>query len=255
MLADMVNDGTGGQATPPVMKHLLSLHRDANAVLADSVAREPAMLGQLLQLDLDISVWENRIRDRPEAELLKNARKELALAIYAASSGLYRLGYDGIRLFLELSFAAVYFSANELQRRQWSSDRLDFSWSKALDRSEGVLSGSFVREFLLEAVDVAPTYSDLALKSYRRCSQFVHGKVAVTKNIPENLTFSGEVFLDWAVTGRDSATAALFLLLCRYGRELKIADDEELNSTIEHSFSQHAFVRSMLGLPVEEEIK
>ncbi|MEO3829099.1 hypothetical protein [Actinomadura sp. B10D3] len=235
------------------MRHLLNLHRDADTVLEESVAREPAILGQLLQLDLDIAVWEDRIAGRPEAELLKNARKELALAIYAASSGLYRLGYDGIRLFLELSFAAVYFSANELQRRQWISDRSDFSWSKALDQADGVLSSSFVREFLLDAVDVAPTYADLALKSYRRCSQFVHGKLAVTKSIPENLTFSREVFLDWAATGRDSATATLFLLLCRYGSELAIVDDSELSSTIEHSFAQHAFVRIILGLPVDRE--
>ncbi|WP_404958180.1 hypothetical protein [Streptomyces sp. 147326] len=234
----------------------IAVHFSNLAILgADVIERSMAecgpALGRILQLEADIGVWEARMVGRPEAAQISDARRELGFAAYAASSGLYRLAFSGIRTFLELSFAAVYFSAHELQRRQWVSDRKDFSWSQALDENSGVLSRSFMQEFLNEGVSEAGTYAGAAAKAYRHCSQFIHGKLAVTRSLPREISFSSEALEDWTSTASDSAQSVLFLLYGRYSAELLPGDDGSLGATLEHSFSHLKSVRSTLGLPVE----
>ncbi|MGW2669302.1 hypothetical protein ACWC5F_14660 [Streptomyces sp. NPDC001272] len=231
--------------------HFSNLATLGAGVIERSMKEGGPALGGILQLEADIGSWEARMTGRPEAAQISDARRELGFASYAASSGLYRLAFSGIRTFLELSFAAVYFSANELERRQWVSDRKDFSWSQALDENSGVLSRSFMQEFLNEGVLEAGPYAGAAAKAYRHCSQFIHGKLAVTQTLPRELTFSSEALRDWTSTATDAAQSVLFLLYGRYSAELLPGDDGSLAATLEHSFAHLRSVRSTLGLPVE----
>jgi hypothetical protein len=239
--------------TPSIVDHLLGLHEAASKAIDESVNNNRESLGRLLQLDIDIKKWELRLQDRPETAQLSAARRDLAFAIYAASSGAYSHAYSGLRLFLELSFASVYFSANELARRRWVSNRQDFSWSKALDQDEGILAPSFVQEFNVDASPEARIYAARAAKCYRECSQFLHGKITVTKVLPETLSYSEQVLRNWITVACDAAECTLFLLFCRYGTELLADDDGVLHATLEYSFSHLMIVRKTLGLPVDEE--
>ncbi|MET7462446.1 hypothetical protein [Nonomuraea sp. NPDC005501] len=245
----MINDDRANSSW--VARHLLDLNETCRKIILSSEANNLSHLGGVLRLDLDIGVWEERLKGRPETKQLGDARRELAFAIFAASTGLYRLAYAGLRVFLELSFAAVYFSANELHRRQWIGDRKDFSWTSALDMESGVLSKSFVREFTPEAVDDAAQYARVAAQCYRHCSQFVHGKDVTTGLLPQSLAYSSEIVTDWAVSGRHAAESVLYLLYCRYSAEIFDLEDTEVCNTLEHSFSHLRSIRSLLGLPVE----
>ncbi|WP_435233248.1 hypothetical protein [Micromonospora aurantiaca (nom. illeg.)] len=235
-----------------IESHLLGLHALARENITSAVEASGADLGRLLQLDLDILCWEQRLLPRPEVDQLTAARRELGFAIYAVGSGLYLHAYAGLRLFLELGFASVYFSANELYRRKWIADRKDFSWSKALDENDGVMAQSFIREFSETAAVDAPRFARDAATSYRHCSQFIHGKLAVTSSLPSALAFSSMVLSDWLAAATDSARSLLFLLYARYGDELLPHDsDGRLASTIEFWFGHLREVRKRLGLPIE----
>jgi len=239
--------------------HLLALHAQAGMVIRSSVVDHGGNLGQLLQLDLDIEAWERRLSGRPEVLQLASARRELGFAIYAVGTGLYVHAYAGLRLFLELSFASVYFSANELHRRRWVSDREDFSWTTALDERDGVLAASFVCEFSASAAADAEPQAKQAAASYRHCSQFIHGKLAVTDALPGTLSYSGPVLADWLSTAVESARAVLYLLYARYGDELlpndhdgKLADTtkEKLGYwTLDNSVDLHRRCSSTRWLP------
>ncbi|MFI6130261.1 hypothetical protein [Micromonospora sp. NPDC051141] len=235
-------------------QHLLDLHAQVEDNIKNATSANGSDLGRLLQLDLDIMAWEQCILNRPEAAQLTAARRELGFAIYAASGGLYLHAYAGLRVFLELSFASVYFSANELFRRRWVADRIDFSWSKALHEADGVLAQSFVREFNQDAAKDAPPFATSAANAYRHCSQFIHGKMAVTASLPGTMTFSSEVLTDWLKTAMEAARAVLFLLYARYGEELLQGETfHVLAPSIEASFGYLKEVRKRLGLPVEME--
>ena len=235
-----------------IEEHLLGLHAQVEDNIKSATNSSGSSLGRLLQLDLDILCWEQQLVSRPEVDQLTAARRELGFAIYAASGGFYLHAYAGLRLFLELSFASVYFSANELHRRRWVADRADFSWSKAFDENDGVMAVSFVREFSDTAAKDAQIFATNAAKGYRHCSQFIHGKLAVTRSLPDTLDFSLSVLSDWLDTAVNAATAVLFLLYARYGDELLPADASgRLASTVESSFGHLREVRKRLGLPIE----
>lgn len=237
---------------PVLATNLSNLHAAAADTVSQTVARQQAKLGSVLQLDLDILQWEKRLGGRPESKQIGEARKQLAFATYFASTGAYNAAYSSIRLFLELSFAAVYFSANELARRKWISDRYDFSWSQALDADNGVLSNSFVQEFNAEAALDAKQYATQAARCYRLCSQFIHGKAFITDQLPTTLTYSASIVEQWAETARHAAESVLYLFFCRYFGELSLNDDGRLAGTLEHSFGHLAMMRRTLGLPADE---
>jgi hypothetical protein len=235
-----------------IQSHLLKLHGAAREVLTESARDQGRGLGRLVVLDLDIGQWERALNHRPEFRQLRDARRELGFAIFAAASGLYRQAYAGLRAFLELSFASVYFSVNELHYRRWVANRQDFSWSKALDPAEGVLSDYFVREFNEAARERAPGYAEQAATCYRHCSEFIHGKLSVSKELPDTLLYSDDALADWLGTGARAAEATLYLLYSRYSAELIPSPDERLEQTLENSFSHLACIRKMRGLPLEK---
>lgn len=227
--------------------HLAALHTAATACSQTSVAEHRSALGVVHQLDDDIAQWLKRISG-PEADQLRSARRELALAEFCAASGLYRQAFGSLRLFLELSFAAVHFSVNEFERRRWNSDRTDFSWSRALDEDTGVLSKQFVAEFAPETQQDAAKYAVDAAATYRYCSQFVHGKAIVASSIPEALQYSPEAVTAWCNHASSSGSAVLFLLYVRYGSDLNAHSDSALSEILINRFGHLTSIRSLLEL-------
>lgn len=216
-------------------------------VLTETVQLNRSDLGAVHQIDLDISLWINHIRE-PAQEQLEAARKELAIGEYLAATGMYRQAFSCLRLFLELSFAAVHFSVNELERRRWISNRTDFSWSAALHSETGLLAAGFVREFSPTLVADAKEYSADAAECYRLCSEFAHGKVSFTASIPDAISYSDEVIKSWCKSAVKAGRAVLFLLYVRFGEGLTLKPSDEIQQTVIDYFGRHESVRTMLGL-------
>lgn len=240
-------NGRRGTLATQVEDHLERLSEAGQTCITRTMLEHRAGLGEVHLLDEDLGRWLDRIKG-PETEQLASARRELALAEYAAASGLYRQAFSSLRLFLELSFAAVHFSVNEFERRQWVSDRSDFSWSSALDADTGVLSKSFVVEFLPEARDVARDWATAAAASYRHCSQFVHGKAVVARTLPIGIEYKSEIVADWCARAKQAGEAVLFLLMVRYSVALRAAADDDLSEILTNRFGHLAPVRTLLDL-------
>jgi hypothetical protein len=219
-----------------------------------SVSERAAELGSVHALDTDLGLWAGWLPNDTALGVAR-AQRELAHAEHAAASGLYRQAFGSLRLFLELTFAAVYFSANELERRLWLSDQLDFSWSKALHEDTGVLSSTFVDAFTSGLSNAAKGYAVLAAQSYRYCSQFVHGKAAESWTLPDTVSYDARLLEAWCAHAQDAGNAALFALLVRHGDDLvrghAAARDAEaendLLDAIQARFARHEEVRKLIG--------
>jgi hypothetical protein len=233
--------------TNQIEEHLDRLRTASESCVEATLRDHQADLGEVHLVDEDASQWLAKISG-PEREQIMAARRELALAEYSIASGLYRQAFATLRLFLELSFAAVHFSVNEFERRQWLSDRTDFSWSTALDENNGVLSKGFVLEFFPGLADHAKTYAEAAASCYRYCSQFVHGKAAVAQGMPESLEYRGPVVIDWCHRAKQAGEAVLFLFLIRYGRDALAHEDDALSDLLSNRFGHLPPVRELLGL-------
>lgn len=233
--------------TTDLTQHLEALRAAAKACSDAAVDDHRGPLGAVHQLDDDLRVWIEQIRG-PEVEQLRAARRELALAEFCVASGLYRQAFASLRLFLELSFAAVHFSVHELERRRWNSDKSDFSWSKALDEQTGLLSTFFVDEFAPECRDDASIYATQAADTYRYCSQLVHGKARFSSTLPDSLDYSSEVVSNWCAHAKQCGTSVLFLLYIRYGVLLGADNHGVLSSILIERFGHLSSIRDSVGL-------
>lgn len=242
-----MNDSLGSAAPVDMHQYLQDLQTATSRCSESAVADHRGALGAVHQVDDDIRLWVGLISG-PEVDQLRAARRELALAEFCAASGLYRQAFASLRLFLELSFAAVHFSAHEFERRRWQSDKTDFSWSRALDEETGLLSKQFVDEFAPQCRGDASKYAGDAARTYRYCSQFIHGKAKVTESLPEALDYSSEAVSDWCNHASLCGTAVLFLLYIRYGADLSAHSDAALSEVLINRFGHLSSMRLSLGL-------
>jgi hypothetical protein len=226
--------------------HLTMLADASDQCRRSTLSSHQIQLGEVHQGDADFALWLNYL-EGPTIPMMTAARRELALAEYSAASGLYRQSFASLRLFLELNFAAVYFSVNELERRRWISDKLDFSWSNALNAETGILSDVFVSEFSPELITVAADHSRSAHACYRYCSQFIHGKHKDSERLPTTLEYSSDVLTEWCEKAKQATEVVLFMVYVRYG---DIADDsanDDLRTMLLLRFGHISQIRSRLG--------
>lgn len=226
--------------------HLTLLADASDKCRRSTLASHQIQLGEVHQGDADLALWLNYL-DGPTVPMMTAARRELALAEYSAASGLYRQSFASLRLFLELNFAAVYFSVNELERRRWISDKFDFSWSRALDAETGILSEMFVSEFAPELIATAADHGRVAHTCYRYCSQFIHGKHKDSERLPTILEYSSDAVTEWCGKAKQATEVVLFMFYVRYG---EIADDsanDDLRTMLLSRFGHISPIRSRLG--------
>lgn len=231
----------------PVGDRFRALGHAVESTVNLTVEKHRERLGALHQLDADLRSWD-ALADEETRGQLEIARRELALAEYCAAGGIYRQAYSSLRLFLELSFAAVHFSAHEFERRRWAADKADFSWSRALDPQAGVLSGAFVEMFSPTLASHSSRFATEVAVIYRDCSQFIHGKALATKTLPEKPEYSEAVFSDWFEKAKSSSEAVLFLLLVRYSDEIASHTESSHLDVLAHRFGHYREVRALIGL-------
>ncbi len=228
-------------------KALLDLHEDARGRLLRSAGEHGPGLGSVQQQEIDLGTWAAVLSERPEMELFNAGRRELGFALYSAAAGLYRQAYNGVRLFLEMSFATVNFSVHEWERLRWLSGEANFLWGEALDPHKGLLSPSFAQNFFPSAVPEVERYRKLASETYRHCSNYTHGRIGEKVPIPETISYSAEAMSDWCATAKRGTETVLYLVLCRYGRELLLQDDGRLTATLESSLNHLPFIRAAIA--------
>ena len=213
-------------AVPNLYRSLHSAGRQA----MDELAANETTRGQLVGVHasvLDFEPWLSVLVGRLEQHPLQTAVRELHAATLMASQALYRPAYMALRLFLELSLGAVYYSALELELRRWTAGARDVIWSEVSDKGSGVLSAAFAKAYAPQLEDSAEVVRILARTVYRTCSQFVHGNPGPTSLIPSDIVFSESTFSTFCERTDDAVRVVLFAMTVRYASSLE-ADELEL---------------------------
>ncbi|MET8860582.1 hypothetical protein [Streptomyces sp. NPDC004579] len=231
---------------------MLRLHESCMQHIKQATSIVEPEIHEILHLEGDISTWLGALDQQPEAKQLRSAHQDLGIALYSAMSGLYRQSFASLRSFLEVTTGAVYLSSLEFKRRQWVSGKLDLSWSSIVSNEEGIYSSSFLNEFCPEALpERTQAISDLK-KSYRRCSEYIHGNVSTSLLLPEEISYKDEVLREWLATAKTTLLSVLHCFLVRYYKDFHPPQRVTVEGSLEEHFSNFTSVRSLLGLPMEE---
>jgi hypothetical protein len=164
---------------------------------------------------LDFEAILKAIEDRPESELFRLASREYEFALYALAIGSNRHAHNSLRLFLELTLGAVYFSAYEIKLRHWLANSGDISWGAVTSSDDGIFSPSFISAFNSDFHEYSGQYSGIASAVYRECSEFVHGNLHTSSRI-ETIAYKKEFAQEWIDRAESARLVVLFAFACRY---------------------------------------
>lgn len=231
---------------------LSALHAASREHLEQFVNAEGQDWKSVLAMEADLAIWAEALRFFPESAQYRSAHRDLGLAFYAVSTGLYRQAFAGLRSFIEVAFGAVYFSASELERRQWVAGRRDLSWSAVKSMETGVYSPSYLLEFMPEAIQESVPIWQGMVSAYRRCSEYLHGNVATTELLPTTITYTPEPIMEWQTAARGALLAFHHSLFIRYYPDLRPELTAPLESVLEQHLVHLRSVRQALQMPVEE---
>ena len=158
------------------------------------------------------------VSERPEALLYNLALREYNYSLYAAASGSYRHAHIGLRMFLELFSAGVYFSAYEIKLRSWLGgyEGSDINWSALSNAETGIFSTSFLNAFHPTMASSAKQYRTIATTTYRECSEFVHGNIHTHDLSFLPLSYKKESIQAWIDRAEAAHLCAVFSFAGRY---------------------------------------
>lgn len=232
---------------------------DQSLILKDQLAKVHSFAD-------DILTWHEVLKHREESVILKNVASELQFAAFSLACGLYRQSFISLRIVLELSMATIFFSANELELREWQQGNYDIYWSKLVgskkvddeDQSDldqdnrGVLSKRWTKAFFPDLEKYVNEYYKLARTTYRKLSEFVHGNSYTWGQDNVQISFSQETFNIWFENFSNVSQTISFILCLRFMKTLDKDDLNKLQATLIDFFAHLPEIRNVIELAVEE---
>ncbi len=230
---------------------LAALHAATRTHLDQFVESEGDEWKAVLAMESDVSIWIDALQSFPESAQYRSAHRDLGLAFFALSTGLYRQAFAGLRSFIEVAFGALHLSTSELERRRWVAGRRDLSWSAIKSLESGIYSQTYLREFMPEAAPEAEPLLNGLVLAYRRSSEYLHGNVPTTDLLPTTIRYAAKPIEDWRVASRDALMAFHHSFFVRYYTDMPPSQKSPLESVLEQHLVHLRSVRQALQLPIE----
>ncbi len=228
--------------------HSASLDAMENLVGTASSRKQLIEIHAFIQ---DLDPWLSVLDARLELDPLKTAMREFHAAVLMATQALYRPAYMALRLFLELSLGTIYFSTLDFELRRWAAGERDVIWSEITHKSQGLLSPAFARVYAPPLKDTQSHFYEIAIRTYRECSQFVHGNPEPTSLLPTDIIFSESTFSSFFDSARSAARTVLYALILRYFSDLDDIQVEKIKPVVVDQFGDISAIRAFTS-PVPE---
>jgi len=227
-----------------------SLISSSEATLDQSLTRVDDLAKVHAFVD-DLLVWHTVVHTRVGATVIKYAAGEIQLASLSLTYGLYRQAFISLRLSLEISLSAIFFSTNELQFREWEQGKSDIYWSQLIDAtsetSNGVFSKRYAKAFFPELENIVVEYNNLAKGTYRDLSEFVHGNAYTWDMNTSNISFNKILFDRWMSNFVKVSKVISFGLTLRFLKALNASEADSLKAHLKEYLGTIPAIREVIG--------
>lgn len=212
-------------------------------------------LGRYHAFAKDLLIWSNILKiQRNEMKVLENVAYELQFSLFLVSSGLYRQAFASLRLVLELALSGILFSSDEFYFRKWKQGLADISWQKITAQDTGIFSKTWLKAF----GNVEPDEQDekdigeiaeLAKKTYRQLSGYVHGGSYTWETGQSHISFNQDEFTLWKSLAENNSRIINYSLLVRFSQDLSKENLQDLEECLVHTIDDIKITRVMLKRP------
>lgn len=226
--------GVSVSVTPtPISQMFLQAHeasaRALSATLAGDLMPKVSTCHHFID---DLALWAKALSGHAVAPLLQLAKLEYEFAVFAAVRADYRSAFTRLRLFVELVCLSAYGSTHRIHLAEWLSGDQDTAWGLMMHEKDGILSPRFCQCFAKELTPEVGHIRGLTRNLYRDCSQFVHGNVHSTADVPIHIEFDRDTLERWLSRCDSSMVSMTFVLALRFSVDLDRATLDKLREPI-----------------------
>ena len=226
--------------------YYLSLNA-ATKVTIEKSTSDPANIGRAQERVDTMNAWLRVLDPRPEAVVFRHAVNEATVGLFLLASGLYRPAFLSLRLFLELSLATIYFSANRVELAEWLNGAADVKWAVLSNEETGVLSLRYADAFFPQLRDSVRMYNTIASKIYRELSEFVHGNHHTWGVLSDQIAFNSSVQDRWLEYFDSASAVVLYASTLRFIKELDKGQLKVISPAIQDCLGHLESVREVLS--------
>lgn len=213
-------------------------------------------LGKYHAFASDLLTWSKILKVHgTEMRVLENVAYEVQFSLFLVSSGLYRQAFASLRLVLELALSGILFSSDKFYFRKWKQGLADISWQKITNQDTGIFSKIWLKAFL----KIEPNEQDekdideiaqLARKTYRQLSSYVHGGNYTWQTKELHISFNQEEFNLWKNLAENNLRVINYSLLIRFSQELSAENLQELEDCLLQTIDDIRITRVIMGRPI-----
>ncbi|NFP90179.1 hypothetical protein [Clostridium sporogenes] len=197
-----------------------------------SLDKNPEVFSKLMEYVNLLYYWRRKIPNVNASVILDEVNYDMLCSINIGANGMYRIANSCLRSAIELGLSFFYFLDYNYKFLLWKEDKYDIKWCEISDENTGILSNEYIGLFVKEITVV--NFIDEVKKTYRECSQYVHGKYHYMNAFQENkIKFDSEQLNEWSDLFQKVSEILIIYLTIRFKNMLNDFDEEEQELTKE----------------------
>lgn len=234
-----------------VNEYYQKLNDETTKIFSQSLERTEIQ-SFVMDLKSNLNDWYKTTSKVESSNMLRNAVEELDISCLQLMQGLYRSAFASLRLCLEMVCASLYYSAHDIQYKEWLNGSQDLIWSQLTCSDNGIFSIRFSKAYFPEISDHLSSLSTKTKTLYRTLSEMVHGNSNTWNFEKPNLKFNELVRKDYLKFLNELAIIANFGYCLRYLNSLEHHQIDAVEHHIIDRLNTYNEIRKKIGGPADE---
>jgi hypothetical protein len=195
----------------------------------------------------NLQVWYTILNKEDSSTMLINSIEELDISCLQMMQGLYRGAFSSLRLSLEMLTGSVYFSAHNIEYKEWEKGSKDLIWATISCKENGVLSKRFAEAYFPELKDEIGDFSNRVKSLYRSLSEMVHGNYSTWNYDKPSLSFNSDINNIYNKYAKEYNELSNYILSLRFINTLTVDEISELEPHLLDSLEHVTQIRIKIG--------
>ncbi len=229
-----------------VSEYYKKLNSEVNRIF-DVSLEDTNTAGITHDLICNLQLWYSLLTKYESSKMLLNAIEALDTSCLQMLQGVYRSSFASIRLSLEMLCGAIYFSAHDIEFKEWSNGNKDLMWSYLLSPDNGILSKRFTDAYFLELKKTSADIHVMTKDLYRDLSEMVHGNNSTWNYDNPSLSYNINLQSNYEKSIKAFAIISNYLLCLRFLNSLSEQDVSQIEPYLIDNVNNFEEIRIKIG--------
>ena len=195
----------------------------------------------------NLQVWYNILKNEDSSSMLLNSIEELDISCLQIMQGLHRGAFSSLRLSLEMLVGSIYFSAHNIEFKEWEKGSKDLIWASISCSENGILSTRFSEAYFPELKEHNAKNLTRVKLLYRSLSEMVHGNFSTWNYSTPSLSYNKEINDNYSRYIGDFSELSNYILSVRFLNFISTDALSELEPYLIEELQHISEIRTKIG--------